>query len=395
VHASRRLVAALLAALGALVALALLPACSNDGGPSDERGSPAAHTAAGTFTAPDGTGTPALERAARLVERRLHVLGVDTTVRVDGNQLRVDDDDRADAYVLQGVARRGTTTIRVVTRTDIGPCTNGGTPTVNSAARCHHLGATVGGVDAVTYAGTGVDEGAGWKVEFGLGADYARFRAALAPYAGKTLAIVAGGRVVLAFTAGAVGLNNEIGPFLTQEQASGTAAALAASEPLPVALRTAPPEPFDGPRVGTDFWTAALGARVCGTWLPNAPTTGGADPGVHSHGDGLVYLHPTQGGEAGANATLGRFLASGQWRADSERLQLWDDVGHRNGDRCPDGSTATVRWAVNGREQHGDPAAWRPRNGDVIALAFEPADEPIGTPPQASALQLPSMHASA
>jgi hypothetical protein len=299
-----------------------------------------------------------------------------------------------DAYKLAGVARAEPTTIRVVRSTTIGPCTNGGTPSVAAAPRCYRLGRMVTGVAPVTYADTAMEPGSGWQVEFGLGAEYQAFRAAITGARGEPLAIVAGARVVLAFTPGVAGLNNAIGPFLTQEQAATTAAALAASQSLPVALRAPEPQPFGGPRVDTDFWTAALGVRVCGKWLPNAPTTGNASPGIHSHGDGLVYLHPTEGSEAGANATLGRFLAAGRWDATADRLRLWDGIDRRNGTRCG-ARRATVRWSVNGRERHGDPGAYRPQNGDVVVLAFEPAGTTLGTPPQARALQLPAMRAGA
>jgi hypothetical protein len=139
-----------------------------------------------------------------------------------------------------------------------------------------------------------------------------------------------------------------------------------------------------------DFWTAALGVNICGTWLPAAPTAG-AETGVHSHGDGLVYVHPFTADEAEDRATLGLFLDRGGWSASADALQLWDGVGHQSGTTCPDGQTAQVRWWVDDVEQSGDPSAFTPRNGQVIVLSFDSAPSPPGPPPQMDALRLPAL----
>jgi hypothetical protein len=41
---------------------------------------------------------------------------------------------------------------------------------------------------------------------------------------------------------------------------------------------------------------------------------------VHSHGDGLTYIHPFNEDEAGANANLGLFLERGGWQASADQL---------------------------------------------------------------------------
>ena len=187
------------------------------------------------------------------------------------------------------------------------------------------------------------------------------------------------------------GLNAAIGPQLAQDQASAAAAALAASQPLPVALTAATPKAPAGPRVGIDFWTAPIGVRICGKWLANAPSTN-TRPGVHSHGDGMVYFHPVQGNEAEQSATLGLFLGTGSWHVDTTTMRVWDGAEHRNGERCGD-RPARVRWSVDGEEQHGDPSAFHPHNGQVIVLAFEPDGVALGTPPQATAPLPPALSA--
>lgn len=137
-----------------------------------------------------------------------------------------------------------------------------------------------------------------------------------------------------------------------------------------------------------DHWHAALGVNVCGEWLPNAPEfetragTGNVQAGIHSHGDGLIHIHPFTSNEAGTNATVGTFFEFGGWDLSENSFHVWTGDEHSNGDTCGN-QEAEVRWSVNGKEQSGNPADYRPEDGDVIALALLPPDEKIGRPPSA------------
>jgi hypothetical protein len=236
--------------------------------------------------------------------------------------------------------------------------------------------------------------GAGWKVTFSIEQpQYQTVRAPLQGVVSQPVALVSGDQVVVAFSASVPALSSQLGPCLSEEQARRTAAALAVDTDLPVALQApAVPAP-QGARVELDFWTAALGADVCGAWLANAPASG-VDTGVHSHGDGLVYIHPFTAAEAGDHATLGLFLERGKWKATQDTLNLWDGTEHRNGDACPSGGPASVRWWVDGVEHHGDPSTFTPANGQVIVLSFNPAGVVPGTAPQQAALSLPVLAAA-
>ena len=148
----------------------------------------------------------------------------------------------------------------------------------------------------------------------------------------------------------------------------------------------------EAPRANRDHWHAAFGVNVCGTWLPNAPEFHSAadnanvTAGVHSHGDGLIHIHPYVSAEAGDNATVGRFLEYGGWSADRDSFEVWDGQVHRTGDECGEGDDAreaVVRWEVNGEPREGDISDYKPADGDVIALALLPEDEEIGEPPSA------------
>ncbi|MGQ0826645.1 MAG: hypothetical protein ACT4OX_16730 [Actinomycetota bacterium] len=139
-------------------------------------------------------------------------------------------------------------------------------------------------------------------------------------------------------------------------------------------------------------WHAAFGVQVCGTWLTDEPAFDHAAPprttpaGIHTHGDGLIHIHPQRIEEAGANATLGAYLDNAGYTFAPDEFRVWDGETHRNGDRCPDGASANVRWAVNGVEQTGDPHARRLADAQVIVIALAPADDELGVPPAAESL---------
>jgi hypothetical protein len=147
------------------------------------------------------------------------------------------------------------------------------------------------------------------------------------------------------------------------------------------------------PRVG-DHWHAALGVNVCGTWQPDAPEFHERigtvlQAGIHSHGDGLIHLHPYSSDESGGRATVGRFFEYGGWSVSASSIRFWNGT-YDSDARCGD-EPAHLRWTVNGDERTGDdPADYHPEQGDVIAIAILPDGQDIGEPPSAAALASPS-----
>jgi hypothetical protein len=148
------------------------------------------------------------------------------------------------------------------------------------------------------------------------------------------------------------------------------------------------------PQAG-DHWHAALGINVCGEFLPDIPAfeaRAGTNlrAGIHSHGDGLIHIHPLAPDETGGNATIGRYLdyAGGSISADS--LTVPGGPMLPNGGRCPDGNAGTVRWSVSGKERNGDPANFKPTDGDVVVVGFVPEGQDLGTPPSAARVATPS-----
>jgi hypothetical protein len=138
-----------------------------------------------------------------------------------------------------------------------------------------------------------------------------------------------------------------------------------------------------GAQPNKDHWHAALGVNICGTWQPPVPTFEG-NGGVHSHGDGLMHIHPFDNAHAHNNASIGTFFAG----ASKLIAKTNDKVSatsisfagktYKNGDKC-DKKEGKVRWVVKGKERtgSGNPSKYAPKNGDYITLAFVPADFPF------------------
>ncbi len=141
-----------------------------------------------------------------------------------------------------------------------------------------------------------------------------------------------------------------------------------------------------------DHWHAFLGADVCGAWMPNAPEfekQAGSEvqAGLHSHGDGLMHIHPWSNAESGNNATVGRYIEYGGWKLSDDSMTLWDGKELKNGDKCESGEfqgqEAFVVWSVNGKMKTGDPADYKPDDRDIVAIGFLPKGVELPEPPDA------------
>ena len=88
-----------------------------------------------------------------------------------------------------------------------------------------------------------------------------------------------------------------------------------------------------------DHWHAAFAIDVCGTELE--PLEDGAvDPlGIHTHGDGLVHIHPFSRLASGERATLDRYFEQVGLTVTDDGLKLPEGVTHQGGDTFREGST--------------------------------------------------------
>jgi len=121
------------------------------------------------------------------------------------------------------------------------------------------------------------------------------------------------------------------------------------------------------PRRG-NHWHARYVVIICGVPRPQFPYTQG---GVHTHGDGVVHIHPESRSEMGRNANLRRFFESAGAVFAQDRIELPDGTRYRNGDRCPDGTAGMLRLLVNGKPSDAY-ERYVPRDGDTIVVEFGP-----------------------
>jgi hypothetical protein len=61
------------------------------------------------------------------------------------------------------------------------------------------------------------------------------------------------------------------------------------------------------PVANLDHWHAAYGIYVCDEFTPPLPENETPE-GIHTHGDGVVHIHPFSNAASGENATFGAFL---------------------------------------------------------------------------------------
>lgn len=157
--------------------------------------------------------------------------------------------------------------------------------------------------------------------------------------------------------------------------------------------------PSVGPALGQHYH-AVLGVNVCGEWKPSTPQYA-APTGIHSHGDNFIHLHPRSSAGVGKRATVGLYLDQAGEKVTETTIRLSDGTDLKNGKECVNlgNKPGKLRWAVNGKEQEGDPSGYVPtrceeadpgKACDVIALAFLPEGEEIGTPPVARTGQGPT-----
>ena len=134
---------------------------------------------------------------------------------------------------------------------------------------------------------------------------------------------------------------------------------------------------------------------MCGTVQPNLPaSTNGARTGLTANGNGVVTIHPKNSSESGANATLGLFVANYKGlELTNSTLQYPGKPSYTNGDICPKGSPDSGKPGVvivyswpnftskHGSETPGDPQKLLFQNGQLITMAFVPANTTVPKPP--------------
>lgn len=98
------------------------------------------------------------------------------------------------------------------------------------------------------------------------------------------------------------------------------------------------------PRIG-DHWHAAFGAYNCESFLPNQTDVGADVLGIHTHGDGLLHIHPFATSAAGPNAQFGVWADQVNMDIGESSIEFDDGTVFADDQPCGD-DDAEVRVAV-------------------------------------------------
>jgi hypothetical protein len=155
----------------------------------------------------------------------------------------------------------------------------------------------------------------------------------------------------------------------------------------------------DVPPVIGDHWHAAFGIYVCGEWQPDIPEFENTT-GVHTHGDGVIHIHPFSQSGAGENATLGTFLEDTDVDLSDDELtigtnELDEERTWKEGeDQCDDQDAELVvaQWE-NVQDESSEPAIFTSGlddirfrgDGEGYTIAFVPEGETDIPKPQSAA----------
>jgi len=149
------------------------------------------------------------------------------------------------------------------------------------------------------------------------------------------------------------------------------------------------------PVANVDHWHAAYGIYICGEFQPALPEFESPN-GIHTHGDGVIHIHPFSDAAAGENATLGRFLENAGVELTDDSLTVGDQTWTEGEDQC-DGEDAELQvdqWTdvqdedSNAAEIDDDFGDLRFReDGEGYVIGFVPEDTDVPKPESASNLE--------
>ena len=146
-----------------------------------------------------------------------------------------------------------------------------------------------------------------------------------------------------------------------------------------------------GPVVDEDHWHAAFGVYICDEFQPPLPEPE-TPLGIHTHGDGVIHIHPFSAETSGENATLRVFLDSVDIDVTGDELTV-DGVTYTEGDDTCDGDEGrveVVRWAdvaaADAEPERVDADARFREDGEGYVLAFVADGKEVPEPESADML---------
>lgn len=147
------------------------------------------------------------------------------------------------------------------------------------------------------------------------------------------------------------------------------------------------------PLLNQDHWHVAYGVYVCKEFKPaittQNETVDGVQAGIHTHGDGVMHIHPFSSTAAGRNAKLGVFFKAVGIKVSGDKVSFPEGIGsyESNKDEC-DGKAASWKLAYwPDASQTSAPTITIANFADVrflqnrgaMTLAFVPSDVDLST----------------
>lgn len=130
-----------------------------------------------------------------------------------------------------------------------------------------------------------------------------------------------------------------------------------------------------------DHWHAALGIYVCNEFIGNIADNGRDPHGIHTHGDGIIHIHPFDSQASGKNATVGVYFETMGLDLSASKFKAPGGETWNDGEECESGGKGEVQFFVNGERRSGDPSSYRMQDRDDLVLAFAPRDAEIPKSP--------------
>ena len=124
-----------------------------------------------------------------------------------------------------------------------------------------------------------------------------------------------------------------------------------------------------------DHWHAAYRVVICGETQQPYPTGPG---NIHTHGRGLIHIHPQGSEDEGRNANIEAFVRSLGGNLTNTSITLPSGGTFVNGDACPDGSSGVVTASKFDLVTESKvktttaPADYVPRDQELVIIEFGP-----------------------
>jgi hypothetical protein len=149
------------------------------------------------------------------------------------------------------------------------------------------------------------------------------------------------------------------------------------------------------PRPNEDHWHAAYGVRICYDWVTPFEDKAGDREGIHTHGDGLMHIHPFLTRVSGKNANIAAFARDVGLGISDTKVSGPGFETKKNGDKCGSkaGEWKLVTWdsvTAKPKTRLQNFETWAPPDQSVWVLAFVPKGTTVPLPPSISQLQDPT-----